>query len=461
MSSLERSPLETRVAFGHSLRTSTPRRSLATLANRPDAFDPVAHLVSQGETRIAALLPLRYKRMLASSLAFYRGAALLMAQDLALGPSTSLEVQICGDAHLANFGVFSSPERRLVFDVDDFDEVDRGPFEWDVKRLAASLVIASEQLGHATDVQETVVLDAARAYQRSIRRFATQTRLDVWYASLDVTSVMVDLRDFFSVEAARSVDGVIRRARGKGSRRTSEHLIDGDSGSPRLNLGLAHLSALGALEDEALLTRADLEIVLEGYASTLSNDRRTLLRQFTPRDAAHQVVGVGSVGTQCYVWLLTGRDDDDIFFLQVKEAEQSVIAVARSLTPTGEAGERVVAGQRLMQATPDVLLGWHTMEAGGRDRSFYVRQLYGGKASIALDELDGPRLAAYARACAWVLARAHARSGRAAEIAGYVGTGDRFAQSIATFALDYRDRNEADFREFQRAAAEGRIAVAP
>ncbi len=453
-------PLEARWATGQAERGRTPRRVLGTLVGRPDSYDPVARLRWQGERRIGELLPIRYQRMLASPLAHFRGAALVMADDLARGRSSSLEVQICGDAHLSNFGIFSSPERQLVFDVNDFDETDQGPFEWDVKRLVTSLVIASEQLGHYPHVQAAIAFDAAKEYQRSMRRFAQESRLDVWYAALDVETILVQLRGFFADNAMRHVDDVIHRAKSKESSRAFNEMITYTKTGPRISPRPPHVTPLSAMESGTLVARSVVYQVLDGYRTTLSGDRQALLAQFTPVDAAHQVVGVGSVGTADYIVLLVGRDEDDPFFLQVKEAQPSVIAMARGASPAMRHGQRVVSGQKLMQATPDVFLGWHTVRSARYERSFYIRQLYDNRASVIIEQLNESQFRAYGRVCAWVLARAHARSGHGAEIAGYLGSSERFAEAMATFALAYRDQNLADYHALARAGEEGRITVA-
>jgi uncharacterized protein (DUF2252 family) len=451
--------LETRQMVGRAQREKTPRSDLATLATRSSNYDPVARLIQQGQSRVASLLPIRYQRMLASPLAFYRGGALLMADDLTRGPSTSIEVQICGDAHLSNFGVFSSPEQRPVFDVNDFDETDEGPFEWDVKRLVASLAIASHDLGHDANVQETIALDCAREYRSAMQRFAGETRLNVWYAALDVDTVMVDLKGFLADHAMQKVDNVIGRAKSKDTAKSFERMVTYGEAGPRITAQPPLITPLSDVDAESLSARQLLDQVLEGYAETLSADRRALLRQFVPVDAAHKVVGVGSVGTQCYVMLLVGRDAQDPFFLQIKEAQESVVSLARGHS-AAPSGERVVAGQKLMQATPDPFLGWYTTRVGDRDRSFYVRQLYDNKAAVTIEGLNESLLAAYGRACAWTLARAHARSGRSGEMSGYMGKNASFEASMANFALAYRDRNLDDYQALQRAAREGRITVA-
>jgi uncharacterized protein (DUF2252 family) len=433
---------------------------MAKLSERPSDYDPVARLMWQGESRQADLLPLRYSRMLADPFSFLRGSALLMADDLARGASSSLEVQICGDAHLANFNLFSSPERHLVFDVNDFDETDHGPFEWDLKRLVASLTVASSHLGHSDDQQEHIALAAAQEYRLSIRRFAGEDTLATWYAALDIDAVVADLGGFFTENAMHRVDHVVAFAGGSDTRKAfAKLLVEGKDG-PEIVTKAPTLVPLEDLHENTYLNSGDLERLIAGYARTLSSDRQVLLSQFTIADCARKVVGVGSVGTECYVILLFGRDTSDPFFLQVKQAGQSVIATATARDSVQPAGERVVQGQRLMQATPDVFLGWHSVKKSGATRHYYVRQLYDNKAAIAIDRLNESLLVTYGRICAWTLARAHARGGRGAEIAGYLGKADVADEAFASFAMAYRDRTLQDFAALKSAAKEGRVTLA-
>ena len=445
---------------GRTLRAPFPRSSLAEVAERPTSYDAVGRLMWQGESRQADLLPLRYKRMLANPLSFYRGNALLMADDLARGSNTSIEVRICGDAHLSNFNLFSSPERHEVFDVNDFDESDLGPFEWDVKRLVTSLALASAHLGHSDKQQTRVAHSAAREYRLSIRRFAQETRLSIWYAALDVNAIVTDLGGFFTDAALRKVDDVVAHVSGRDNSKAFAKLVVDCGDGPRIVSDPPLLVPLSELDNDAYLTRVDLDRILVGYAKTLSSDRQALLAQFTPVDVARKVVGVGSVGTECYVMLLLGRDELDPFFLQIKQASASVVDIALDRVSSTSPGQRVVQGQRLMQATPDVFLGWHSLKKGASTRHYYVRQLYDHKATINLEQLDESLLVTYGRICAWVLARAHARSGLGAEIAGYLGKSEVADEALATFATTYRDRVLDDFHALQHAAKEGRITVA-
>ena len=445
---------------GQAMRETLTRGSLAKLADRGSDYDPVERLISQSASRREDLVGLRYTRMLNDVFSFYRGNALLMAEDLARGSNTTLEVQICGDAHLANFNLFSSPERHPVFDVNDFDETDVGPFEWDVKRLVSSLAVASSHLGHTNEQQERIALSAAREYRLAVRRFAGETRLGVWYATLDIDAVVSDLGGFFNANALHRVDSVVAHASGRDTQKAYARLVvDGEHG-PRIVSKPPLLVPLDELNVPGYLSRVDLERLLPGYAKTLSRDRQVLLSQFTPIDAARKVVGVGSVGTECYIMLLLGRDEFDPFFLQIKQAGTSVVAMALGRTPTLEPGERVVLGQRQMQATPDVFIGWHSVKKDGELRHYYVRQLYDNKAAINIDQLDERLLVTYGRICAWTLGRAHSRSGRGAEIAGYLGKSDVADEAFAAFALSYRDRTLSDFTALKRAAKEGRITLA-
>jgi uncharacterized protein (DUF2252 family) len=445
---------------GQAQREAAPRGAIAKVSDRPADYDPVTRLMWQGETRQPDLLSLRYSRMLADPMSFYRGNALLMAEDLVRGSNSSLEVQICGDAHLANFNLFSSPERRLVFDVNDFDETDQGPFEWDLKRLVTSLTVASSHLGHSDAQQERIARTAAQEYRLSIRRFAGEDRLATWYSTLDIDAVVTDLGGFFTENAIHRIDHVVAFASGRDTRKAFAKLIVDDKDGPRIVNRPPLLVPLKDLHESGYLTTGDLERLIAGYARTLSHDRQVLLSQFTPVDAARKVVGVGSVGTECYVVLLLGRDEFDPFFLQVKQAGPSVIATATSHESMMPAGERVVQGQRLMQATPDVFLGWHSVKKGGSTRHYYVRQLFDNKAAIAIDRLDESLLVTYGRLCAWTLARAHARGGRGGEIAGYLGKSDVADDAFAEFAMAYRDRTLSDFAALTSAVKEGRITLA-
>ena len=440
---------------GRAGRATVPRRVHATLATRPANDDPVGRLLEQSSHRLTDLTPLRFSRMVASPFAFLRGADLLMAGDLKASPSTELVVQLSGDAHLKNFGLFASPEQRLVFDVNDFDETASGPFEWDLKRLCASLSIAADLAGLEETRRLHIVRGCISVYRSSMRRFSTMNRLDVWYASLEVANVFKDLGGFFTDAAKRNVDDLIGRVRTQSTRSKFDDLIERTPEGPRIRLSpprMVPLRDLGATADES---RATVDAVLEGYRDSLVSDRRFLLDQFRVVDVARLVVGVGSVGTEGYAVLLTGRDDDDPFFLQIKEARGSVLASSED--SSSNPGDRVVRGQRLMQATPDAFLGWYGVSG---DRGFYVRQLYDRKASVDVERLGAKQLMTYGRVCAWVLARAHARSGTAAAISGYLGGEDSFIEAVGQFAEAYRAQNLADYRALRAAVDDGRVPIA-
>ncbi len=412
--------------------------------------------MEQSSHRLVDLTPLRFSRMVASPFAFLRGADLLMAGDLKASPSTELVVQLSGDAHIKNFGLFASPELRLVFDVNDFDETAPGPFEWDVKRLCASLSIAADQSGLNEERRLRIVRGCIGVYRSSMKRFATMNRLDVWYASLEVANVFSDLGEFFTDATKRNVADLIGSVRTQSTKSKFNDLIERTPDGPQIRLNPPRMVPLRDLGPTADESRATVEAILEGYRDSLVSDRRFLLDQFRVVDIARLVVGVGSVGTEGYAVLLTGRDDDDPFFLQIKEARGSVLAAPED--SSSNPGDRVVRGQRLMQATPDAFLGWYR---ASENRGFYVRQLYDRKASVDIERLGAKQLMTYGRVCAWVLARAHARSGTAAAIAGYLGGGDSFIDAVGEFAEAYRAQNLADYRALRAAVDDGRVPVVP
>ena len=435
-----------REARGRAARTAVPRSQQSALELSPGR-DPVAVLAAQDATRLPDLVPIRYERMLASPLAFFRGAAAIMARDLAASPSSGLDAQLCGDAHLMNFGGFASPERNLVFDVNDFDETLQGPFEWDVKRLAASLDVAARTRGFRDADRTAAVLRGVRAYREAIRTFAAMGDLDVWYARLDAQAVLDELRAAHDAKVAKKLDAQIERARTNDGRRalaTLTHVVDGKPrfvSEPPLVVPLAADDAAATIVEEAF----------RSYRASLAHDRRVLLDRFSYVDVARKVVGVGSVGTRCWIMLLLGRDDGDPLILQMKEAETSVLGKSR----IANAGERVVQGQRLMQASSDIFLGWVRVahDVDGARRDFYVRQLRDWKLSVDVEAIIPRGLSYYATACGWTLARAHARSGDRVAIAAYLGASDRFDRAIADFAAAYADVNERDHAALAQAAA--------
>ena len=450
------------VVRGRAQRELVPRIAHADLADRPTGFDPVSVLEAQAAGRLEDLLALRYERMAADEFSFLRGAAAIMAADLSFGPSTDLTVQLCGDAHLSNFGVFMSPERRLVFDINDFDETHPGPFEWDLKRLAGSVAVAGNDLHLSPGDQERAAIGSVRSYREAMRRFARAPTLDVWYAHLDVENAFHELAGWLSDEAARHTESVLERARSRHPRRAYEKLVVETDDGPRIRSDPPLLVPMRELAGPANAATAYgfLVDVLRGYESTLPIDRRHLLHQFTPIDAARKVVGVGSVGTRCFAVLLLGRDSGDPFFLQIKEATASVLEPYLGPSKLPTAGQRVVVGQQLLQATPDELLGWlEVPDETGADRHFYVRQLFDGKASAEVSSFTASLLRSYAQVCGWTLARAHARSGDRFAISSYLGKSDAFDRAIASFALAYVARNRSDHTALTDAIASGRVAA--
>ena len=452
-----------RAAAGRSARRDVPFDLLA-LPGPDDRADPVGVLEAQATTRVPELVPIRYGRMLASPFAFFRGAAAVMAADLARTPSSGLVCQLCGDAHLSNFGGFASPERRLVFDINDFDETHPGPWEWDVKRLAASLVVAARDNGFGRKVRAAVVLAAVGRYRDAMTSFARQRELEVWYAHADLEEISVLLKAQVGKAGRKRFADALDKARTRDSRqafRKMTALVDGRRrivADPPLIVPIDDLlPGAGRVELESALRG-----LLAGYAGTLAADRRRLFEGFRFVDMARKVVGVGSVGTRCWVVLLAGRDQDDPLLLQVKEASESVLAphLGRPADRWRSEGERIVSGQRHMQAVSDIFLGWQSAPGiDGQLRDFYVRQLRDWKASAAVETMDPKSMQAYGALCGWTLARAHARTGDRIAIAGYLGDGDGFDRALVEFGERYADRNERDFEALRAAARSGRISA--
>jgi len=450
--------VEERNARGRAARTAVPR---AVHAELPDEErDPVATLEEQARARVPELVPIRHARMAASPFAFLRGAAAIMARDLSDAPRTSLEVQLCGDAHLANFGGFASPERTLVFDLNDFDETLPGPFEWDVKRLAASVEVAARDRGFKRGERREAVLAAVRAYREAMRAFAGMPNLVVWYARLDAHDFQQRLHAHGLRPAGRAFERAVAKARTKNSIRAFTKLtetVDGElriASAPPLIVPIRELTDVPDLESR-------LRDVLRVYRRTLQPNRRALLEQFRLVDVARKVVGVGSVGTRAWIALLLGRDDRDPLFLQIKEAQASVLEPYLGRTKHANAGRRVVEGQRLMQSASDIFLGWNrTVGIDGVERDFYVRQLWDWKTSVDLASVKPDGLAFYAGVCGETLARSHARSGDRVAIASYLGKSDAFDRALAEFAAAYADRTERDHAALVAAIESGRLRSA-
>jgi uncharacterized protein (DUF2252 family) len=455
--------LAERAAKGEAARKAVPLGAHAGFDAGPDRADPVAVLERQAHSRVAELVPIRHGRMLVSPFTFYRGAAAVMAADLARTPVSGLEVQLCGDAHLSNFGLFASPERRLMFDVNDFDETYPGPWEWDVKRLAASLEIAARENGFTSKERAKIQRTAVRGYQRAMAGFAGMRVLDIWYARADVEDITQLLTGQLNKDARKKLDKTIAKAHTRDSMRAFGKLTEvvGDRrrivADPPLVVPIADLLS----EKERAAFQTVIVDVLGRYQASLPSDRRCLAQAYQFVDLARKVVGVGSVGTRCWIALMTGRDADDPLFLQVKEAQPSVLA---EFVPHGPAwaseGERVVQGQRLMQAASDIFLGWESSEGiDGQYRDFYVRQLADWKGSVDIGQMVPGGLARYGDLCGWTLARAHARSGDSIAIAAYLGDDKTFAHAIAEFSSLYADQNERDFAALEQAERDGRITA--
>ncbi len=458
----EATPAE-RAAFGRQARAAAPRSRHAAWEPASDRTDPLAILALQATTRIPELVPIRYGRMAASPFAFFRGAAAVMAADLAHDVQTGLTVQLCGDAHLSNFGGFASPERDMIFDVNDFDETIPGPFEWDLKRLAASLEIAARGREFDDAARTSLVAQAACSYRTAMREFAGMRDLEIWYSHLDAAAIA----QRWGPQASRKLTNNLQKRVAKAQ--SKDHLA-----------ALAKLTVevdghLRFVENPPLLVPAEsvftdvyngqtvghLYDALVEYRQSLTGDRQRLLDKYEFVDLARKVVGVGSVGTRCWVALFVGRDNGDPLFLQVKEAEAAVGEAFLGASEYERHGQRVVEGQRLMQGASDIFLGWDEFAGDdGVTRAFYVRQLWDWKASVDVDAMTSEALGLYAQICGWTLARAHARSGDAIAMASYLGGGDTFDRAICSFAGSYADQNERDFDSLTKAIADGRIHAA-
>jgi uncharacterized protein (DUF2252 family) len=454
------STVEERYQQGKELRKKVPRSSHAEFTRRPDV-DPVKILTDQDEGRIPSLIPVRHARMGENAFAFYRAGAKLMATDLASTPTTNIMAQLSGDAHLSNFGWYGSPERSLVFDANDFDETLPGSFEWDVKRLAASFVIAGINNGLDADDQEAAARESVAAYRDAMLSFASRGYLDVWYLNLSSDKLYGLLKQQGKKKKAKHLAKQAKKARGKDSEHALKKLGEVVDGEMRIKSDPPWVIPVDEMwpdmEPEAI--RARVAFSLERYVQTLPDYLKALIGRYEVLDAALKVVGVGSVGTRCYIALLQGRDQQDPLFLQFKEAGDSALADFFPPSRYDHAGQRVVAGQQLMQSATDIFLGWTASETGF---DFYVRQLKDMKYSIEIEELGPKDLRQYARGCAAVLAQSHARSGSAAEIAGYIGSGDVFADAVTEFGVAYAAQNESDFRAFEnRIGFPGEDEVSP
>ncbi|HKC27386.1 MAG TPA: DUF2252 domain-containing protein [Jatrophihabitans sp.] len=451
-----------RAAVGKQQRATVPLGDHAAVGAGSDRRDPLALLEEQCVERVPELVPIRYGRMMVSAFTFYRGAARVMAADLAATGSTGLIVQLCGDAHLSNFGVFGSPERRLIFDINDFDETLPGPFEWDVKRLVASLVIAAQDSGFTRKQWRGIAQAAAARYRTAITEFAGMRDIDVWYSRLGTDEIQKELTPRLDAKRQKKLNKSFAQARTRDSMQAVSKLTETTDGQRRIvgdpPLIVPLRDMVPGLEQQDLQER--FRQLIRHYRRTLEPDRRVLLERYRFVDMARKVVGVGSVGTRCWIVLLTGRDESDPLFLQVKEANTSVLAEFVGRSGYANQGQRVVSGQRVMQQASDIFLGWQrTTGIDDVRRDFYIRQLRDWKGSIEVEALLPKGLQYYGELCAWSLARAHARSGDRIAISAYLGSSDTFDRAMADFGESYAELNAGDHQLLIDAVAAERIAA--
>jgi len=454
--------IEARQAKGKAARTSMPRSEHAALEPTGQRPDPVELLRGQEETRVPELLAIRHERMLASPFAFYRGAAVIMAADLGAQPNSGLKVQACGDAHLANFGGFAAPDRAIVFDMNDFDETNPGPFEWDVKRLATSFVLAGRALELAQKDIDAIARVSVSSYRKAMAEFAAQRNLELWYARIDAQTIIDRAGSRFTPEEIRRFEKAVSKAEGKDNLKAFAKLtecVDDKiciGSDPPLIVPVRDLPEAALVED----TQNWVHDRFVEYRRTLQPDRRHLLEGYRIVDMARKVVGVGSVGTRTWILLMLGKDDDDPLMLQIKEAATSVLEPFSGKSGYASNGQRVVEGQRLLQATSDILLGWIRVEGvDGVQRDYYVRQLWDGKMSPNFETMTPSALQLFAELCGRTLARGHARSGDRVAIAAYLGNGTAFDDAIVTFSNAYADLNDRDYEAVTAAVKDGRLAA--
>ena len=451
---------EERAAHGRKAREIVPRSRHGEWAPPADRTDPLEILALQATTRVPDLVPIRYGRMAASPFAFFRGAAAVMASDLAKDEHSHLDVQLCGDAHLVNFGGFASPEREMIFDVNDFDETLPGPFEWDLKRLAASVEVAARGKGYTAAECKTLVAESARGYREALASFAVMGNLEVWHTKLDGATLI----NRWGAEAGTKVQQTFaaraEKAKGKGHLKAVAKLTHEVDGKLRFLADPPLLVPADQIFDpnRTADTAMSLVTALNDYRGTLSGDRRRLLERYEFVDLARKVVGVGSVGTRCWVALFIGRDKGDPIVLQIKEAEHSVAEPFLQPSEYVNMGQRVVEGQRLVQSASDIFLGWDSVTAeDGITRDFYFRQMWDWKLSADIETMRPEGLAVYVQMCGWVLALGHARSGDAIAISSYLGTSTRFDEAMCRFASAYADQNDKDHRALQQAIATNKV----
>jgi len=434
-----------RIAIGKTLRKKVPREQHAEWKPRSDRRDPIDVLEESNHDRLPALIPIRYGRMLRSPFTFLRGSAALMAYDLAATPNIGVQVQACGDCHLLNFGLFATPERNLVFDLNDFDETHPAPWEWDLKRLVTSVVIAGRDNGLTDDDSKTAVCDCVRSYRQHLREYSAMSPLEVWYSRLDMDSIIAMAPD---ERAKERREALARKARGRILDNLFPKIVTNVGGRPRI-LDQPPVLYHPAIEDLDAIFREGLE----DYRQTLSDERQILFDRYRFEDAALKVVGIGSVGTRCVIGLFFSEDNHPLI-LQVKEVRRSVLEPYTETSHYDNQGQRVVMGQRLTQSSSDIFLGW---VRGRHGREFYVRQLRDMKMSLPLEGVTAVQLARYCEYCGWTLARTHAKSGDGARISGYLGKGDKFDQALAQFAVAYADQTERDHAALVQAVNTGRV----
>ena len=445
-----------RKRYGKSLRKAVPRNVFAGWQSGPGRPDPVELIFGQDEQRVSALVPIRHERMSVSPFTFYRGAALVMASDLSWLPTTGIEVQLCGDAHVSNFGVFLSPERRTIFDINDFDETMRGPWEWDVARLAASIEICGRDRAFSSKQTRKAVLATVRGYREAMRGFAEMGNLEVWYAHADVEKLLKSFGKEASKQSRKSVKQGIKHSQKKNSARAVRkftEVVDGKLrivSDPPIIVPIRDIaSEVGVTVPEDVDMASAVSVVLQEYEKTLSPERAALVRSYRGVDVAHKVVGVGSVGLRAWVVVLEGADFSDPLVLQVKEAGPSVLERYVGKAPQANHGQRVVEGQHAIQSASDMLLGWTSLPSiDGGTRDYYVRQLWDGKGSVGLDSIKEEQLQMLGRLCGWTLAHAHARTGDRFAIAAYLGKSDEFDEAMADFSVTYADQNDEDYASF-------------
>ena len=459
---VEHFTVEERAARGKAARAELPRKVHGEWEPTAHRTDPVELLEEQAASRVPELVPIRYGRMLVSPLTFYRGAAYLMASDLSDGPRSGIHTQLCGDAHLSNFGIYAAPDRRLVFSVNDLDETLPGPFEWDVKRLVASFAVAGRDRGFDAKTRNKINTLVSAGYREAMHTFAEMGNLDLWYSRIHVDEMAAEFAAEASAAQKKRLEKNLAKARSKDSLAAFSKLtetVDGEArikGDPPLIVRLDDLVPDGT-EEEA---HESFRLLLRSYRRTLSGDRRKLIERFRYVDSARKVVGVGSVGTRAWIVLMTGRDNEDPLFLQAKEAQASVLEPFLGKSEFANHGQRVVEGQQLMQAASDIMLGWIRAKGiDGEERDFYIRQLWDAKGSALIDVMEPSAMLVYARLCGQALAKAHARAGDAVAIASYLGSSDVFDRALAVFAERYADQNERDYQALKDAADSGRITV--